>query len=222
MSVKPEMITDFQNFMTSETNPALRKGGMKSRDVWRRTAAAGDPFEFIIVAPMDNFAQYDGQTPLEKALGKEGYAAWEAKAGRFVNSVRRYVIRTRPDLSHQGKRTGTPKLAVVSFIHVAPGRNQDFVNHTMNNYMPVFKQAGATYLVAETMFGDDVNEFITLTMRESFADIDKGPIPVQVLGADGARQLNHKLPTGVITRIKRSFVRYVPELSIMPAEASSK
>ncbi len=222
VSVKPEMMAEFQKFMTSETNPALRKGGMKWRDVWRRTAAAGDPFEFIIVAPMDNFAQYDGQTPLEKALGREGYVAWEAKAGRFVNSVRRYVIRTRPDLSHEGKRTGPPKLAVVSSIRVAPGRNQDFVNHTMNNHMPVFKQAGATYLIAETMFGDDVNEYITVTMRDSFADIDKGPIPVQVLGADGARQLNQKLPAGTIEHIKRSFIRYVPELSIMPAETSSK
>ena len=221
VSVKPEMMAEFQRFMTSETNPALRKGGVKWRDVWQRTDAAGDPFEFIIVTPVDNFAQFDGG-PLEKALGREGAAAWREKAGRYVTSVRRYVIRSRPDLSHEGKRTGPPKLAVVSTVRVAPGRGQEWVDHTMNNFMPVFRQAGATYLVAETMFGDDVNEYITLTLRDSFADIDKGPVPVQVLGAEGAQKLNQKLPAGVITHIKRSFVRYVPELSIMPAQTANR
>ena len=222
VSVKPEMMAEFQRFMTNETNPALRKGGVKSRDVWQRTDAAGDPFEYIIVMPVDNFAQFDGGGPLEKALGRDGYAAWREKAGRYVASVRRYVIRTRPDLSHQGKMAGPPKLGVVSTIRVAPGRGQEWANYTMNDFMPVFRKAGATYLVAETMFGEDVNEYITVTLRDSFADIDKGPIPVQVLGADGARQLNQKLPAGVITHVKRSFVRYVPELSIMPAQAANK
>ena len=222
VSVKPEMMAEFQRFMTGETNPALRKGGVKWRDVWQRTDAAGDPFEFIIVTPVDNFAQFDGGGPLEKALGTAGYAAWREKASRYVTGVRRYVLQTRPDLSHEGKRTGPPKLAVVSTIGVAPGRGQEWVSYTMNDFMPVFRKAGATYLVAQTMFGDDVNEFITLTFRDSFADIDKGPVPVQTLGADGARQLNQKLPAGVITHIKRSFVRYVPELSIMPAQTSSR
>src|SRR6185295_11051490 len=85
LSVKPEMLADFQNFTKAETNPALRKGGQKWRDVWRTTGAAGDPFEFIIVSPIDNLKQYEGQTPLLKALGKQGFKAWEEKSYRFVN-----------------------------------------------------------------------------------------------------------------------------------------
>lgn len=222
VSVKPEMMAEFQRFMTSETNPALRKAGVKWRDVWQRTDAAGSPFEFIIVMPVDNFAQFEGGGPLEKALGREGAAAWREKAGRYVTSVRRYLIQTRPDLSHEGKREGPPKLAVVSQISVAPGRGQEWASFTMNDFMPVFRKAGATYLVAQTLFGDDVNEFITLTLRDSFADIDKGPVPVQTLGAEGAMQLNQKLPAGVVTHVKRSFIRYVPELSIMPAQTSNR
>jgi hypothetical protein len=60
LSVKPEMVAEFRNFMTNETNPALRKGGAKWREVWQTTAAAGDAFEYVLVAPIDNFAQYDG------------------------------------------------------------------------------------------------------------------------------------------------------------------
>lgn len=222
VSVKPEMMAEFQNFMKNETNPALRKGGAKRRDVWQRTDAAGSPFEYIIVAPIENLAQYDGPSALEKALGKDGYAAWQGKAGRLVTSVRRYVIRTRPDLSYEGKRTGPPKLAVVTSVHVAPGHSQDWVNYMKNEYVPVMKQGQTTYLVAETVFGDDVNEYITVTMRDSFADIAKGPITVQVLGAEGAAKLSQKLPVGTVTHTKRSFIRYVPELSIMAAEVSNK
>src|SRR6266550_5849922 len=63
VSVKPEMITEFQNFVKNETNPALRKGGATWREVWQTTAAAGDALEYVIVAPIDNFAQYDGPSP---------------------------------------------------------------------------------------------------------------------------------------------------------------
>jgi hypothetical protein len=217
--VKPEMMEEFQNFMKNTTNPALRKGGLKWREVWQSTLAAGDNFEFVIVAPMDKFADFDSPGALEKALGSAGFAAWQAKAGSFVTSVHRYIIRTRPDLSTMGQRTGPPKLAVVSTVHVAINRNADFENYAKNDYVPVMAKGGATYLVSQTVFGGDVNEYVTLTLRESFAEIDKGPVPVQVLGAEAAQKLLEKLPAGAVTHIERSIVRFVPELSLAPAEA---
>ncbi|MBA3770374.1 MAG: hypothetical protein H0X08_07755, partial [Blastocatellia bacterium] len=76
------MLAEYQNFVKDETNPALIKGGVKWRDVWV-TATFGNAFEYFIVAPIDNFAQYDAPHPIEKALGKEGFAAWRAKGNRF-------------------------------------------------------------------------------------------------------------------------------------------
>ncbi len=215
--VKPEMMLEFQNFMKNTTNPALKKGGLKWRHVWQSTNYAGDAFEFVIVAPMEKFAEFDGPNPLEKALGSQGFADWSAKAGSLVKGVHRYIIRTRPDLGVMGKAS-VPKLAVVSSIHVANGRNQEFENYIKNDYAPVMAKGGATYLVSQTIFGGDANEYTTLTMRDSFAEIDKGPVPIQVLGAEGAQALFQKLPAGAVTHIERSIVRFVPELSIMPAE----
>ncbi len=215
--VKPEMMAEFQNFMKNTTNPALKKGGVKWREVWQSTNYAGDAFEFVLVTQFDKFAEFDGASPLEKALGAQGFADWQAKAGSFVKNVHRYIIRTRPDLSVMGKRS-TPKLAVVSSVRVANGRNQDFENYIKNDFAPVFAKAGATYLVSQTIFGGDANEYVTLTMRDSFADIDKGPIPVQVLGAEGAQTLFQKLPAGAVTNIERTIMRLVPELSIIPAD----
>lgn len=45
---------------------------------------------------------------------------------------------------------------------------------------------------------------------------------MRVLGEQGAMKLLQKLAPGVVTRLDRSVIRYVPELSIMPAEMPSK
>ncbi len=223
VSVKPEMMTEFQNYMRTVTNPALRKGGQKRRDVWQQTAASGNPYEFTMVAPIDNMAQFDGGGALEKGLGQEGYAAWQTKANSYVTSVRRYIIGTRPDLSYETKMTGPPKLAVVTTVRVAPGRSQDYENWAKNEYLPVIRRSKvAGYWVAQTVFGGDANEYVTLLLRDNFADIDKGPLAMQVLGAEGARQLNQKLVPGIVVHIERSFSRYMPDLSIMPTETANR
>jgi hypothetical protein len=215
--VKPEMMAEFQNFMKNTTNPALKKGGIKWREVWQSTSYAGDAFEFVLVAPFDKFAEFDGPSPLEKALGAQGFADWSAKAGSLVKNVHRYIIRTRPDLSVMSKAYA-PKLAVVSSVRVANGRSQEVENYIKNDFAPVFAKAGYNYLVSQTIFGGDANEYVTLAMRDSFTDIDKGPIPTLVLGQEGAQKLFAKLPAGVITHMERTIMRFVPELSIMPAE----
>lgn len=217
VSVKPEMMGEFQNFMKNTTNPALKKGGVKWREVWQSTNFSGDAFEFVLVSQFDKFADFDGPSPLEKALGAQGFADWSAKAGSLVKSVHRYIVRTRPDLSVMSKAYA-PKLAVISSVHVAVGRNQEFEDFTKNDLVPVMAKSGATYLVSQTIFGGDANEYVTLTMRDAFAEIDKGPVPVQVLGPEGAVKLFQKLPAGTVTHIERSILRLVPELSIMPAE----
>jgi len=217
VSVKPDMMIEFQNFMKNTTNPALKKGGLKWREVWQNTTSAGDAFEYVLVSPVAKFADFDGPGALEKGLGAQGYPAWQTKAGSLVNSVRRFIIRTRPDLSFAAQRTGAPKLAVVHFVHVAPNRNDDYENFLKNDFVPVMKQAGVTYLVSQTIFGGNANEYITLTMRDSFADLDKGPVPVQALGQEAAQKLMQKVPAGAVVNLERSITRFVPELSIMPA-----
>ena len=215
VSVKPEMMVEFQNFMKNTTNPALKKGGLKWREVWQNTGAAGDAFEYVLVTPVAKLAEFDGPSALEKGLGPQGVPAWQAKAGTLVNSVRRFIIRTRPDLSFAAQRTGTPKLAVLNFVHVAPNRNNDFESYLRNDFVPVMKQAGVTYLVSQTIFGGNGDEYITLTMRDSFADLDKGPVHVQALGQEGAQRLVQKIPAGAVVHLERSIARFVPELSIM-------
>jgi len=216
VSVKPEMVTEFQNFMKNTTNPALKKGGIKWRTVWQNTTAAGDAFEYVMVTPLEKFAEFDGPSALEKGIGAQGLPAWQTKAGSLVNSVHRFIIRTRPDLGFEPQQAAAPKLAVVTSVHVAPNRNAEFENYLKNDYAPVMKQAKVTYLVSQTLFGGDANEYVTLTLRDSFTDLDKGPVLVQALGEEGAQKLLQKLPAGVVVHVERSIVRFMPDLSIMP------
>lgn len=217
VSVKPEMVVEFQNFMKNTTNPALKKGGLKWREVWQNTGAAGDAFEYVLVTPVAKLADFDGPGALEKGLGPQGLPAWQTKAGSLVNSVRRFIIRTRPDLSFASQTAAAPKMAVIHSVHVAPGRNADYENFLKNDFVPVMKQAGVTYLVSQTIFGGDGNEYITLTLRDSFADLDKGPVHIQTLGPEAGQKLMQKMPAGAVVHLNRSLTRFVPELSVMPA-----
>ena len=218
VSVKPGMNAEFQSLIKDTTNPALKKGGLMWREVWQSTAAGGDAFEYVLVSPVGKFAEYDGPGALEKGLGAQGFAAWQTKASTMVTSVRRFIVRTRNDLSFEKQPAGPHKLAVVTSIHVAPNRNSEFENYIKNDYMPVMKQAQVTYLVTQTIFGGDANEYVTLTMRDSFADLDKGPVLVQALGEEGAQKVLQKLPAGIVVHVERSLSRLVPELSFMPAQ----
>ena len=197
VSVKPEMMAEFQNFMKNTTNPALKKGGIKWREVWQSTGAAGDAFEYILVTPVAKLADFDGPGPLEKGLGAQGVSAWQTKAGSLVNSVRRFIIRTRPDLSFAPQRSGPPKLAVVHFVHVAPNRNADYENYLKNDFVPAMKQAGVTYLVSQTIFGGNGNEYITLTMRDQIADGRNKPVSnyaPRTLGSSASALMQKLLP----------------------------
>lgn len=222
VNVKPEMINDFWNFVKNDTNPALVKGGAKWSDVW--ATAIGNGFEFYIVSPVENFAEFDGPGPLEKGLGKEGMAAWRTKAYRLVNSVRSFVLVSDPGLSYETKMTGPPHLAVLTFVTVAPGRNSEYESYLRNDYLPVVKQSKiAGFWVQETLFGGDPNEYVTLTLQDNFAELEKGPPARRVLGQEGMMKLMQKLPAGVITRINRTVIRFVPELSYRPnAPTASK
>src|SRR3989442_14328952 len=61
--VKPEMLQDWQDLIKNELNPALQKAGVPFRSVYA-TAVFGDSYEYVSVAPITSFAQYDKPSPL--------------------------------------------------------------------------------------------------------------------------------------------------------------
>jgi len=219
--VKPEMDTAFRNLMRSRTNPALRRGGMKWRDVWQ-TAQFGDLFEYVIVAPVENFAQYDSPTALERGLGGEAsYDAWRQEVGRYLMEARTYAARFRPDLSYETEMTAPPKMGVVNFYHVVPGRSSDFEEILRSDFLPVMRRSQIRgFWVSQTQFGGDANEYMTLALHENYAEIDRGSPPARVLGQERASELFRKLTRENVTRQERTVIRFVPELSFRQSQAA--
>jgi hypothetical protein len=210
--VKPDMLTEFEDFSKNEVNPGLKKIGVKDRTVWA-TGAFGDAFEYVFVTPINDWAQYDGPSLLLRAVGEEG----ARKARRLVASVHTYAVQTRPDLSHIGKAIGPPKLALVNWLHIAPGRTAEFENLLKTEIVPAMKKADVrAYLVSRTVHGGDTNEYVSLTFMDSYADIGKEQ---PIVGGMGQAAFNRFVPktAGIITHHERSIVRYVPELSFGPA-----
>jgi hypothetical protein len=216
ISVKPEMVSDFENMFKTDINPALAKAGVKSSDVWR-TAVFGGEFDFVIVSPMDNFAQYDGESPLMRGMDREALAAWYARATKMVNGVRTAAYEYRPELSHQTNLAAPPKMAVVTFLTVAPGRNTEFENFVKNDWLPALRQTDVkNYWVHQTMYGGDINEYLIVTPQENFAELDKGHPIARVIGREAFLKMIQRLPTGVVVRQQRMISRYASGLSYRP------
>lgn len=105
---------------------------------------------------------------------------------------------------------------------MAAGRGSEYENWVKNEYLPVVKKAsGVSHWLAQTVFGGDANRYVSLVPRNDFADLAKGPVAVQILGAEGNRSMMQKMPAGAIVQVERTLARFVPELSISPAPGGS-
>ena len=222
VNVKPDKVDEYERFVKNDTNPALQKAGIKWRDVWK-TAMFGNSFEYVYVEPIDNFAMFDGPGPIERALGKEGNAAWSVRSRSMINSVKRMQINTRPDLSYDGEGTRTPGVAVVTHATAAQGRNAELEAWVKAEMVPVMRQAKVpAYLVSQMGLGGNANEYITLVMHANMAELEKGPPVYRVMTKDAGDKIYAKLPAGVLVNVERYVVRFSPELSFRVGAAGAK
>ena len=215
--VRPEKVGEFHDWVKNEFNPALIKGGVKLQYAWH-TGEFGDLFTYYFVSPIGKFADFDGDGPIEKALGRDAAGPFFAKAGTLVKSVENYAMAERPDMSYMGKMSGEPKMAVMITIDVAQGHDADFENFMINEYLPAFKRSDAqAFLVHQTVFGGRQGHYVMLAPIDNFAELDKGHPIARVLGQDGFRKLMQKLPAGTSTQAEVDVISFQPSLSIMPA-----
>jgi hypothetical protein len=211
VKVKPEMLDQWLEFQKSETIPMLKKAGVKSREAWQ-TATFGEGFMYAFVTPIENFSQYDGDTPPVRALGADGARAYGEKNRRFIESTRTYAEQSRPDLGYDIKMTAPPKFALLSEVQIALGKTADYETLIKSDVVPVMRKAKLGYAVSQTVLGGDVNAFTTLIFYDSFAEIGKGHPFQRILGAEGERQLTAKA-SAIVTHVERSIIRFVPDLS---------
>jgi hypothetical protein len=214
--VKPEMLQEWQDLIKNELNPALQKAGVPFRSVYA-TAVFGDSYEYVSISPITNFAQYDKPSPLVTAMGQEGLTRYGHKIRKCVDGSYTYAVRLRPDLSIMTEMTGPPKFAVISHVRVVPGKNSEFENFLKTDIVANYKKLNLPgYFVEQTIFGGDANSYTTITVVNSFSDLDKGPLLNQAVGEEGAQKILQR-GGAFITSLERYFSRFVPELSFAAA-----
>jgi hypothetical protein len=212
VKVKPDMGAAWQEYLKNDANPAVVKSGVTRRQVWT-TATFGEGGEYVIVTPITDLSQFDDPTPLFKALGQEGQAALMAKRQRLILDSRSMMITPRPDLSVAAAAGYQAKLGVSSRTIVAQGHMADFLKSTKELSAVIAKTNAKGVSVSQIGLGGNPNEFITLVLFDSFADI--GNFQAAYAKAAAEAKLTPS-PAGTIVNNEWRVYRYVPELSIIP------
>ncbi|MGH9313508.1 MAG: hypothetical protein ACRD1S_09950 [Vicinamibacterales bacterium] len=220
VDIQSGMAADWRKIEQEEVLPALKKAGGPGREVWT-TGVFGIGSQYVIVTPIQSFAQFDGQSPMVRALGQEQAAAIGARRAKFEKGRRSYALRTRPDLSYLPDPNRAPKLALVSIVELANGRQSDFEALIKADVLPAMKKAQVKgYSVAQVVYGGSTNEVITVVAYDTFEEIGKGhPFDI-ALGPAGAAKLMQK-SASIVTRLERHISRFVPELSFAAQRGTS-
>jgi hypothetical protein len=219
--VQPGMLQEYLEYQKNEVMPALKNGGARGRTAFQN-GAFGEGGAFAFFAPVTSLADYDGQNPVQKALGEQAAAQLLAKGGKLLGSRRVLLLRTRPDLGVAGDpKASMAPLALVTELHVAAGRRLEFESLLKREIVPVMQQAKVkAYEVLEVMYGDETGIFFTSIPYDSYDAIGKGHPLQTVLGDEGMKRVEAKF-TGVITHLERFVAKYREDLSLKPASPST-
>jgi len=208
--VKPDMLTEWIDLQKNEVVPALKKGGEKTRTVYA-TSIFGNSYEYLLISPIVSMAQFDGQSPLVKALDQPGATRLNEKLRKCVESSTSYMV-TRMDEASNILSAALPNMLVTARYRIAAGRMPDFVNIMKTDVLPVYKKGKMEMIVNQRGPGANTNEVTVSTAYAKFADMEGGPFLTQQLGREGAAKLNAKF-TGIRNIVDVVVRRKVADLS---------
>jgi hypothetical protein len=184
--VKPEMLNEWIDLQKSEVVPALKKAGVKSRTVYS-SGLFGTAGEYVLIAPIEKFADFDAGNPLAKALGPEGAARLGEKLRKCVVESHSYLITRLADLSNDTQQP--PAMIVSTRLRVPPNHSAEFQNLVKTEILPIYKKANVSLLVSARGLGGNPSDVTLSSGLNKFADLDGGSTLVKALGQDGFQKL---------------------------------
>jgi hypothetical protein len=211
--VKPEMLGTYQDLIKNELIPGLKKAGVQFRWTYAN-GPSGQGFTFISAQPVTNYAQFDQPGALQKAIGADGVANFNAKLRPTLVSQHTYLQTLRQDLSIQSNSPTPPALLVVQSFQIAPGKGNDFTSSMTSDYLPNFKKAGVKdFWAYATNFGAPGGQIVTVRAIAKYAELDEpGLLNKAGLTQDAIQQIGARR-AAVASVIENNLVRLVPELS---------
>lgn len=219
VQVRPEAIEAWRDFQAKQTVPALKKIGVAQRDVYE--SIYGQAAQFRVVQPLAKYADRDNpQGPIVRALGEAPARAYNETLRKMQASAATTIIESVPDVSYDPNPNAVYPVLILTRLHVAPGRVNDFLAYLHGERAAAIKKGQAKReLVSRVMFGGDNNEFRIANFEDKIGALDNGSPLLRALGADGVAKLNAKL-AGVVLSTDRTVWRRIEDLSIRPKPVS--
>ena len=219
--VRPDMVGTYQDLIKNEANPGLKKGGIAYRWTWAN-GPSGQAFTFVSVQPITNYAQYDQPGALQKGIGADGVANYNAKLRPTIVSQHTYIQTLRQDLSIQSNSGTPPAFAVIQTFQIAPGKGDDFTKSMTSDYLPNYKKAGLKDFWAYAVnYGAPGGQIVTVRPIAKYAELDEqGLLAKAGVTGDAAAQIGARR-AAIATVIDNELVRYVPELSFGMPKATN-
>jgi hypothetical protein len=208
--VYPDMMGEFGD-VQKIINDALKKSGLPWRQVWG-PSVFGEAGFWVAVTPVRNYAQFDQENPMWKALGDRDFERYLNRARHVFGDLRYSLVVTVPELSIASDRTEPPTLARITQVRVLPGKNAAFEAMIKTQVLPALKQAGVKdYWVNRTVLGSG-GEYTFVHVFDKWAELDALPTTPKLLGAEGFKAFMQGVAETV--QSSESFVmRHVPEYS---------
>ena len=212
LRVKPEKIDTFLALEQNEVVPALKKAGVKSRQVYR--TVVGETNEFQVRTPVAGFEIYDQPGVLEKGLGEKKAADLRARINACLESVH---VQFENRVNEFFVDPGNAPVQFASRYRPFPGKAGAYAEFYRTWMQPVAVQAKAngTFAGMDYTVSQHGGEWglITLNMYyDSFAPLDGEPPIAKTLGPEKTREmLSHG--QGLIDPIEWVVRKRVPELS---------
>jgi hypothetical protein len=187
------MASEWLALQKNEVNPALKKGGVASRTMLE--TVLGNPYEYVSLTPFGNYSELDADTPIVKALGKDGAARLLAKTRRCIDSQTLFVSTRVEELTLMPKTPGAVWTTVR--YRVEAGKNQDYENFLKTEIMPLYVKAKAAgkiagYSVSRRGPGANTRDRTMVIYADKIATMEAGTVPVQMVGQEASAKLTAK------------------------------
>lgn len=210
VQVKPDRATEYREIEGKYTE-AYKKGGGTLRAVYQ--GAAGNPYEYLIVTAMPNFAAMDGESVYVKGSTAAAIAALGARRNQCTTSVN--VTYERPiDVGlTDNAAVASAKVFGVNRVQVRPGMADDYIAFVKNELVPALKKGGVKdFRVRRVEWGGSRDVFTTRRAVANFAELDGGSPIEKALGKDGSAALLKK--SRALATTQYFLYRMRPEISL--------
>ena len=207
--VKPDMLNEWLDLQKNEVVPGLKKSGVKTRTVYS-SGLFGTAGEYVIITPIEKFAELDAGNPLVKSLGAQPAERLGEKLRKCIVSSHSYLVTRIDDLSNVTQQQAP--MIVTTRIRVAPSKVPEFQSLVKTEVLPIYKKANVSLTVNARGLGANPSDFTLSYGLNKYADMDGGSPLVKALGQEGFQKLAVKA-TALGTVIEQVLRTRVNDLS---------